>query len=226
MDAFQRLIRDFGVAHHRDAATAKALNKLDAPFEFPPKAALVWGGGPDVRNARRNVLAPFCYTVHSVQQYQISAAHLAPYQIVVLARTGKLPYEPTDVLALRSYVATGGSLLVVVSPGWHNASPGIYNPVLTFFDAHAGQEMVVRANSARIVPHPSVCSNSTFRARQAIRSTAGSFPKHGTSNRGISSGLSSSFRTARCADWRSGDWPTANTVNYWMPDDRLRRVRP
>ena len=51
-------------------------------------------------------------------------------------------------------------------------------------------------------------------------------PNRGTSNRGISSGLSSSFRTARCADWLSGDWPTANTVSYWMPDDRLRRFLP
>ena len=34
------------------------------------------------------------------------------------------------------------------------------------------------------------------------------------------------FPEQPAADWLSGDWPTANTVNYWMPDDRLRRVLP
>ncbi len=171
VDAFQRLISDFGVAHHRGVDTVKALDELDAPFEFPEKAALVWGGGRDVRNAWRNVLAPLGYTVHSVQQYQISAAHLAPYQIVVLARTGNLPYEPTDVLALRSYAATGGSLLVIVSPGWEPAASGIHNPLLELFDAKAGQEMTVRATSTRIVPHPITQGIEQAMAKNAVHLT-------------------------------------------------------
>ncbi len=168
---FQKLIHDFGVTNHRGVNTVAALDKLGASFEFPEKAALVWGGGPDALVAWGRVLEPLGYTVHHVEQYQISAAHLAPYQIVILVRTGRLPYEPTDALALRSYVATGGSLLVVVSPGWHNASPGIHNPVLTFFDAHAGQEMVVRANSTRIVPHPITTGAEQVMAKNAVHLT-------------------------------------------------------
>jgi len=151
---FQRLIGDFGVTQHRGVNTVAALDKLGESFEFPAKAALLWGGGRDALVAWQNVLAPLGYTVHRVEQYRISAAHLAPYQIVILARTGRLPYEPTDALALRSYVATGGSLLVVASPGWEPAAPGLHNPLLAFFGAEAGQDMVVRATSTHLAPHP------------------------------------------------------------------------
>ena len=165
---FQRLILDFGVTHHRGVNTVAALDKLAATFEFPKKAALVWGGGRDALVAWRNVLAPLDYTVHRVEQYRMSAAHLAPYQIVILVRTGVLPYEPTDVLALRSYVASGGSLLVVVSPGWEPAAPGIHNPLLAFFHAQAGQEMTVRATSTRIVPHPITTGVEQVMAKNAV----------------------------------------------------------
>ena len=94
------------------------------------------------------------YVVHSLSQDQVSTAHLAPYSLVILVRSGGKPLSPGDVLALRSYVATGGSMLVVVSPGWEHAQGGVHNPLLSFFGVQAGQEMVVRAHSTRIADHP------------------------------------------------------------------------
>ncbi len=64
-----------------------------------------------------------------------------------------LPYSPDDILALRSYVATGGSLLVIVSPGWDASQPGNQNSLLWLFGVQADQEMEIRAKCTRIVPH-------------------------------------------------------------------------
>lgn len=151
---FQQLVADFGVAHHRGVAVVQALHQLGAPLRFPQKSALIWGGGADALAAWRDVLETRGYTCHRVGQYQISRAHLAPYDLVVLVRTGMLPYEPTDILALRSYVATGGSLMVVVSPGWEPAAVGIHNSLLSCFGMHADEESVTRAASTKIKPHP------------------------------------------------------------------------
>ena len=71
----------------------------------------------------------------------------------MLARPGMIPYAPDDILALRSYVATGGSLLVIVSPGWEPSQPANQNSLLWLFGVQADQEMEIRAYSTRIVPH-------------------------------------------------------------------------
>lgn len=150
----QQLVSEFGVTHHRGVDVIRSLHELGASFEFPQKSALIWGGGADTLRAWSRVLKPRGYTCHRVGQYQISRAHLEPYDVVILVRTGMLPYEPTDILALRSYVATGGSLLVVVSPGWEPAAVGIHNSLLSCFGIHAEEESVIRANSTKLMPHP------------------------------------------------------------------------
>ena len=74
--------------------------------------------------------------------------------MLILVRPGMIPYLPDEILAVRSYVACGGSLLVVVSPGWEPAQPGIVDSLLAPFGLSTDREMVERAESTRIVPHP------------------------------------------------------------------------
>ena len=50
-------------------------------------------------------------------------------------------------------MATGGSLLVIVSPGWEPSQPANQNSLLWLFGVQADQEMEIRARSTRIVPH-------------------------------------------------------------------------
>jgi tetratricopeptide (TPR) repeat protein len=165
---FQQLVADFGVTHHRGVAVVQSLHQLGASFQFPQKSALIWGGGADALTAWRDVLEPRGYTCHRVGQYQISRAHLAPYDLVVLVRTGMLPYEPTDILALQSYVATGGSLLVVVSPGWEPAAVGIHNSLLSPFGIRADEESVTRAVSTKVKPHPITRGIRRVMAKNAV----------------------------------------------------------
>lgn len=154
LEEYQTIVRDYGVTRCRGQQTAAALEEHGETLEFPDKCALVWGGGANAQEAWETILEPLGYKTHCVGQYLVTAAHLAPYDLVVLVRTGTLPYQPTELFALRSFVATGGSLLCVVSPGWERAAPGIHNPLLAFFGARADQEYVRRAESTRIVPHP------------------------------------------------------------------------
>lgn len=165
---FQQLVSDFGVTHHRGVDVIQALHALGASFEFPHKSALIWGGGADALRAWSSVLKPQGYTCHRVGQYQISRAHLEPYDLVILVRTGMLPFEPTDILALRSFVATGGSLLVVVSPGWEPAAVGIHNSLLSCFDIHAAEESVIRATSTKLTLHPITNGIKQVMAKNAV----------------------------------------------------------
>ena len=151
--AYQQLVHIGGVAHARGPATIADLHKLEAAPEYPENAVLIWGGAHNAHKAWSRVLGSG-YVVHSMRLKQVTPAILAPYRLVILVRPGYQPYCPNDYLALRSYVATGGSLLVVVSAGWEPALPGILNPLLSFFDARADDDSVVRAGSTRIAPHP------------------------------------------------------------------------
>ncbi|MFW6114150.1 MAG: tetratricopeptide repeat protein [bacterium] len=172
-DSWQQLIHDFGLSHHRGVNTARRLaglraHDVDDPgdgitddearvgveYNVPEKAALVWGGGAETLWAWQRLLKPIGYMTHRLGQYRASGAHLADYDLVILVRTGKLPYEPTDILALRSFVASGGSLLVVVSPGWEPVQPGLHNSLLSLFHVHAGNEMVIEAKSTKVADHP------------------------------------------------------------------------
>lgn len=165
---YQQVVERFGLTHFRGAEVVQALTELGKEPQFPEQAALVWGGTSAGQQAWQKLLKPMGIAVHPANQYQISAAHLAPYSLVILVRPGRLPYEPADILALRSYVATGGSLLVVVSPGWEHAAPGIHNPLLALFGAHAGQDMAVRAHSTRIAPHEITTGVSKAMAKNSV----------------------------------------------------------
>jgi len=164
----EELVKTYGVAHHRGVNAARALHDLGKDLQLPEKAALVWGGGDRAYSAWTKILDPFGYAVHPLLQDRISIGNLTPYSLVILVRTGRLPYTPNDILAIRSYVATGGSLLVVVSPGWDQAAPGIHNPLLSFFDMKADQEMVVRAQSTRLTDHPITKGITTTMTKDAV----------------------------------------------------------
>ncbi len=166
--AYQQLVERFGLTHFRGVNVVRDLQELGEEVSFPSKAVLVWGGGSEAQQAYQKILKPLGFVVHSVAQYRVSAAHLAPYSIVILARPGILPYEPTDILALRSYVATGGALLAVVSPGWEHAAPGIHHSLLSMFDASADRQMAVRARSTQVHPHPITDGISEAMAKSAV----------------------------------------------------------
>ena len=153
---YRAIVRDYGLAHQRGPSIAEALKRLGSGGElgFPPRAALLIGGGINGLTAWSHVLQPLGFVVHPRSQYVHSGANLAPYDLVILAPQGGIAFGPAEILALRSYVATGGSLLVIASPGWDYATPAILNPLLSFFDVHAGGELVVSAQSTEIVDHP------------------------------------------------------------------------
>jgi len=134
------ILRDHGVAHQQGAILGRLLRQYGEPFEIPERAALIVGGGGDGWQSWSRVLGPLGYTVHPYDLDMLTGANLAPYSLVVLARQGGLAFEPSEILAFRSYVATGGSLLVVASPGWSTAQPGVLNPLLAFFGVHARRE--------------------------------------------------------------------------------------
>jgi tetratricopeptide (TPR) repeat protein len=169
---YQEIVDRFGLAHHLGRATFAALRELKKDLVLPPKAALVWGGRDTTQNAWDAVLGPMGFKTHVVAQYAVSEAHLAPYSLVVLARSGLTPYSPDDILALRSYVATGGSLLVIVSPGWDPSQPGNQNSLLWLFGVQADQGMEIRAKNTRIAPHAVTKGVSSVVANNAVNLTA------------------------------------------------------
>ncbi|MEX2288225.1 MAG: CsgG/HfaB family protein [Planctomycetaceae bacterium] len=154
IEEYQKYVRQYGVINHRGKSVVSELESLGADVPLPRNATLIWGGRKVVHRAWKALLEPLGQVVHRVEQSHLSAAHLAPYSLVVLVRMGDRPLEPSDVLALRSYVASGGSLLIVVTAGWELGSPGIHNSLLTFFDSKAGGETTLRSKSTKINPHP------------------------------------------------------------------------
>ena len=137
---YQAVLRDFGLAHQQGSRLALALKGHGKPVDFPKKCALIVGGAADGWRAWSKVLKPLGYEAHPYDLDQLTAANLAPYSLVVLARHGNIPLRPSELLAFRSYTAVGGSLLVVTSPGWFNAAPSLVNPLLSFFGVHAHSE--------------------------------------------------------------------------------------
>ncbi|MHB8864582.1 MAG: CsgG/HfaB family protein [Pirellulaceae bacterium] len=154
IEAYQRAVREFGVTTFRGPDIVAALQRVGEKPVYPAKAALVWGGATDVRNAYAHFMDDLGYQLHSVRLQPVTLAHLLPYRLVILARSGHRTYSPGEILALRSYVACGGSLLVLLSPGWEPASPSLHNSLLSFFGASVNDDFAVRAESTNVEPHP------------------------------------------------------------------------
>lgn len=167
-EALRVMINDVGLSNLYGPATMKALHKLNMPIEVPGKCALLFGGETIAHRSWKRSLVETGIRVHSLRQLAFTASDLSPYPLVILNRCGKKPYQPIEVLALRSYVAAGGSLLVIVSPGWEPAAPGIHNSLLGLFGMEAGDDEVLWADSTRIAPHPITSGIERARAKKAV----------------------------------------------------------
>ena len=170
--AWQDLVRESGLANFCGPDALRAMQELDIVPEYPEKPILVWGGDTDLLLAWQKVLSPAGFKVHSLREARLCPAHLAPYPLVILARSGCAPYSPSEVLALRNYVGSGGSLLVLVSPGWEAAAPGIHNGLLSFFDMAAGEESTIRAVATRVVRHAITDGVAKVMAKNSVALTA------------------------------------------------------
>ncbi|MFN0197696.1 MAG: DUF4350 domain-containing protein [Planctomycetaceae bacterium] len=152
--AYQDMVREVGLTNFRGTAAVAAMHKLGIEPAYPEKCCLVWGFGGFGQRSWERVLEPSGYKVHGLKSRVVTEAQLAPYSLIVLVRPGIIVFTPTEMLALRSYVAKGGSLLVVVSPGWEPAAPAIHSGLLKFFDVEVGQTLPSRTKATRMVPHP------------------------------------------------------------------------
>ena len=161
-------VRRMGAAHFHGPDIIAGLTELGAKPAYDEKSALIWGGGTIGLRSWQKVLEPKGFTVHAVRRQHVSASDLSPYPLVILIRSGPKLLTPADILGLRSYVATGGSLLMVVSPAYEGAAPGLLNGVLAFFGASAQHNSVDRATSTAIVTHPITKNVQTVTARGAV----------------------------------------------------------
>jgi TolB-like protein len=167
-DAFQQLIADAGLHHELGEPMFKALRELGQEPRFPEGRALVRGFADFAFRAYERLLKPMGIDTHLFGLPEINAADLAPYRLVILVQPGRQPFTPAEVMALRAYVAGGGGLLVVVSPGWYAAQPGILNPLLATFGIHAGDEEIPRARNTKNAKHPITKSVKRVMAKAAV----------------------------------------------------------
>ncbi|WP_010586207.1 tetratricopeptide repeat protein [Schlesneria paludicola] len=167
-EAYRELVREVGLAHFAGPDALVAMNRLKLTPEFPSKCALIWGGETSGVLSWQKRLEPLGFSVHTLRDLRVNPPQLTPYSLVVLNRAGDLPYTPRELLALRSYVAAGGSLLVIVSPGWAPSASGIHNPLLAFFGMECQAESVIEAISTRLAAHPIATGLTQVMARNAV----------------------------------------------------------
>lgn len=167
-EAYRELVREVGLAHFAGPDALVAMNRLKTTPEFPSKCALVWGGETSAVFSWQKRLEPLGFNVHTLRDLRVNPAQLTPYSLVILNRAGNLPYTPRELLALRSYVAAGGSLLVIVSPGWASSVPGIHNPLLAFFGMECQSDSEIEAMSTRLANHPITDGLTQVMARNAV----------------------------------------------------------
>lgn len=153
--AFQEYVQTYGLANFHGPHVTKGLKELGVEPQFPEKSVLLWGGASEALHSWRKVLEPLGFAVHIVRQHHLTAADLSPYDLVVMIRSGDLPLDPVDVLGLRSYVATGGSLLTVLTPAWESGAPQIHNGLLSLFGIQADADDIDPAPATQIdAEHP------------------------------------------------------------------------
>lgn len=165
-EAFETLVRDYGLSHQAGPDARVAMHQLRMDARIPPDAALVWGGSASNLNGWEIMLRSANLRMHALRSGRSPAA-LAPYRLVIVNRSNGAPLMPSDVLALRTYVAAGGSILVIASPMWHAAGAVAVNSLLSLFDMEADVGSLGNARSTEIVPHPITEGISEFTAQQA-----------------------------------------------------------
>jgi tetratricopeptide (TPR) repeat protein len=167
-EAYREMVREVGLSHFAGPDAIVGMHQLGLEPEFPEKCVLLWGGDTSAVLSWRKLLEPAGYQVHTLRELQVNPPQLSPYPLVILIRAGNLTFTPREALALRSYVAAGGSLLAVVSTGWEPAPPGIHNPLLSFFGMECQNDPAIEAPSTRIVTHPITSGIARITARNAV----------------------------------------------------------
>ena len=153
LSALETALAEVGAVHDCGPELIEAANEAGVAIRWPDHLALIWGGGHSTWQSWRNVLAPLGMRVHPVRRTGVTAADLEPYELVVLVRSGAMAFLPGEILALRSHVARGGRLLVVLSPGWDSAQPAVYQTMLDVFGYQIGEPTEVRALSTKLAEH-------------------------------------------------------------------------
>jgi TolB-like protein len=216
--SYQQIVNEYGLCHHRGIDVLQFLLAADAPPRPIERSVLVVGGGFDGWMSWNAILKPLGYTVHGALETHWSAATFAPYDLVILVRQGSIVLEPTDVFAFRSYVANGGSLFVVVSPGFQPASPSVLNPLLSFFGVRADSKMAIRAESISITPHPITEGVTKVMAKNAVALEAPADASLVRAGEGTLLAVMP-YRRGRVAVASFGQWYLPGTVvlgDWWM----------
>jgi sulfatase modifying factor 1 len=149
----QELVEENGLVHFAGPEVLVLMNKLKMSPVIPQNSILVWGGTTSNYNGWKRVANAEQLQVHGIRRPEITLADLAAYSVVVLNDSSSIPMVPSEILALRNYVAAGGSLLVIVSTSWSTASPATRVELLSFFDMEISGAPTKSAASTQIIPH-------------------------------------------------------------------------
>ncbi len=163
----QELLNENGLVHFAGPEVLVLMNKLKMPPVIPQKSVLVWGGSGTNYNGWKRVANAEQLQMHGSRKPAITLADLAVYPIVVLNDSSAYPMLPSEVLALRTYVASGGSLLVIVSSSWSPESPFTRVELLSLFDMEVSGTLTKSSTSTHIRPHAVTEGISSFTAWNA-----------------------------------------------------------
>jgi formylglycine-generating enzyme required for sulfatase activity/tetratricopeptide (TPR) repeat protein/TolB-like protein len=166
--SYQTLVQEYGVSHFAGPDTLVDMHRLNVTPEIPADCALVWGGSTSNLNGWRKMLAAENLSLHAVRKGEVTLADLAPYRVVIVNKSSDFPFLPSEVMALRTYVASGGSLLLIVSPIWSVSAPMLHNSLLSWFDMQADSAPITNGKSTQILPHPITRGIESFTAHHAV----------------------------------------------------------
>ncbi|MFO0428730.1 MAG: SUMF1/EgtB/PvdO family nonheme iron enzyme [Planctomyces sp.] len=161
------MLEEHGLVHFAGPEAMILMNQLKMEPVIPKNAVLVWGGSGTNYYGWKRVLNAEQLQMHGVRRPLVTLADLAAYPVVVLNDSSSFPMLPSEILALRNYVASGGSLLVIVSSSWAPESPTTRVELLSFFDMTVTGSPTKSSGSTQIVPHPITEGISSFTAWNA-----------------------------------------------------------
>ncbi len=168
----QELVEENGLVHFAGPEVLVLMNRLELSPSIPQNSVLVWGGTTSNYNGWKRVGNAEQLVTHGIRKPVVTLADLAAYTVVVLNDSSAFPMMPSEVLALRNYVASGGSLLVIVSSSWAPESPVTRSELLSFFDMEVSRTPTKSAASTRIRPHAITEGIISFTAWNAAGLTA------------------------------------------------------
>ena len=166
--SFERLVTNFGLAHFAASDALVEMHQLKLTPEIPRRSALVWGGSTSNLVGWKKMLAAESLRMHAVRKDRLTLPDIAPYDVVIVNKSNDFPLVPSEIFALRTYVACGGSILIVVSPVWKPAAPILLNGLLTVFGMQADLDEIPVAKSTEIRPHPITDGIRNFTAFHAV----------------------------------------------------------